>query len=110
MKTEQNQNNSATPINPASCIQHPESGSPPLQHSSTPPLALFSNVCILEQIGHRRVAKFLSAFATELSAASLTLPSPEPETPEYFPAVAAVLAQTERLPEPLLTTMLALET
>jgi len=106
------------PNNDTSSAQVPQSGTP--IHSSTNPAIhqsarLFNQPGILEQIGHGRIAKFLTAFASELAVAGLSLPpalrsaSGGGGSTDWSAEVAKLLASTKNLPEPLQHAMSTLE-
>jgi hypothetical protein len=72
-------------------------------------LNFFTQTTILRQIGHRRLAKLFSPFAEELKAASLVLPTPDPDDDDYFADLANSLCMADRLPGRLRQTLLTIE-
>src|SRR5262245_53065651 len=84
--------------------------------------SLFTDPAILEQIGPRRLAKFLDAFTGDLASLNLAAPVPsialrategppvEPMTDDYFSKTAAFLSDTHALPTRLVSAMRTLET
>jgi len=85
----------------------PGSQIPVSHHMKT--LSLFTDSAILRSIGYSRCGLLLNPFAAELAAAGLPVPLAEPPTETYFSEIAAILAQTHKLPEKLLTALLTLE-
>src|ERR1051326_2178737 len=69
----------------------------------------FTQVEILEQVGRRRLAKFLEPFQPELKANNLVLPNGAGEDSSYFSELAAALARPESLPENLRKALFTLE-
>jgi len=69
----------------------------------------FTQAPILRQIGHRRLARLLSAFDQELKAGSLVLPEPDLQNDDYFADLATALSAAERLPENLRKALCTLE-
>src|SRR5207247_2275079 len=72
-------------------------------------LKYFTQTPILCQIGHRRLAKLLNAFASDLKASNLLLPQPGPQNGDYFPDLANALSLTECLPASLRKALFTLE-
>jgi hypothetical protein len=71
-------------------------------------LKYFTHATTLKQIGHPRLTRFFSHFATDLEAANITIPGHEPSNDEYYVAVAAILA-SPTVPEPLRDAMTLME-
>src|SRR5438093_8055976 len=72
-------------------------------------LKYFTQTPILRQIGHRRLARLLSAFESDLKASNLVLPEPDRQNDNYFAELANVLALTQQLPESLRKVLFTLE-
>src|SRR5437867_4341271 len=72
-------------------------------------LKYFSQPEILQEIGRRRLAKFLNAFDADLKASNLVLPNPDTANGNYFSGLAAALALPQRLPETLRKALFTLE-
>ena len=72
-------------------------------------LKYFTQTPILRQIGHRRLAKLLSAFESDLKACAVVLPQPDLQNEDYFSDLSNVLAITPGLPATLRKALLTLE-
>jgi len=72
-------------------------------------LKYFTQTPILRQIGHRRLAKLLNAFESDLKACAVVLPQPDLQNEDYFADLANALAITMVLPATLQKALLTLE-
>src|SRR6266446_7042837 len=81
---------------------HPEPLVPTFLH-------YFSQPAILQQIGVRRLGKFLDGFSDDVQAANILLPDPESENGDYFNLLAAAIGASV-LPARLRAALLTLET
>jgi len=71
-------------------------------------LKYFTQTPILQEIGHRRLAKLLAAFDQDLKASKVVLPEPNPQNVDSFADLANALA-TQRLPHSLHKALLTIE-
>src|SRR5258706_370783 len=79
-----------------------------MKTNSIQTLTQFNQPAILKAIDQRRIAKFFNGFTEELAGgALLSTINSEPSTD--FVALAALLASPDRLPNPLLSALLAIE-
>src|ERR1051325_7876377 len=77
----------------------------------------FTQLAVLETIGHRSLARFFDGFSDDLRAANVPWPIPPgPDAPtsasengNYFKSIAAVLASPDLLPERLRAALVTLE-
>src|SRR3954469_4158583 len=65
------------------------------------PIRLFTQPAVLEQLGHRRLARFFQDFERDLIDAGNPLPFPHPEDASSFTRLAAAFGRTDLLPEKL---------
>src|ERR1043166_3503153 len=85
-----------------------ESSIQKLESSNQPPLELFTQSAILEQIGSTRINRFIAGFWKELNAVGITPPEPGAENGHYFSSAAALFAGNH-LPERVRSTLHTLE-
>src|SRR6266699_6479653 len=72
-------------------------------------LKYFTQTPILRQIGHRRLAKLLSAFDNDLKGSKLVLPEPDLKNDDYFAGLANVLLLPQSLPKDLRNALFSIE-
>src|SRR5207249_634431 len=84
-------------------MQNPENTTQP-----TTSLCYFSQPAILQQIGARRLSKFLDEFSDDIQAANVLLPKAKSENGDYFNSLAAALGAAV-LPERLRAALFTLE-
>jgi Protein of unknown function (DUF3631) len=72
-------------------------------------LHYFNQPSILQQIGHRRLARFFQDFEQDLNDVPNALPFPPEPDPTWPDRLAATFARTGLLPEPILNALLLIE-
>src|SRR5258708_22653212 len=78
--------------------------------NASAPSPAFSEAVARHDIDPRRLAKFLGPFSDSLKAAGISFPDHESANGSYFDSISAALASAERLPAPVRTALLTLET
>src|SRR5258706_3453954 len=82
----------------------------PVLQNLTPPFPAFRDAVARHAIDPRRLHKFFNGFSDSLKAAGISFPDHESANGSYFDSISAALASAERLPAPVRTALLTLET